>query len=119
MDEKVRFTEKKVDQSWKEDVARQKQGGNGPEPGPAPNPSPSFAAFLTSLGYQTLMHLGELAHPETQQKYIDLDAAKETIDLLILLEEKTRGNRTPEEDKLLKTLLPELQMKFVQKTPTA
>jgi hypothetical protein len=63
------------------------------------------------------MCLGELPHPETQERHLDLEAAKETIDLLVLLEAKTKGNRTPEEEQLLKTLIPDLQMKFVQKVP--
>lgn len=112
MDKEVRFTEKKVDQSWKEEVSREK-GKAGPEPGD--RPPLSLSTFLTSLGYQTLMNLGELPHPETNERHLDLEAAKETIDLLVLLESKTRGNRTPEEEELLKNLLPELQMKFVEK----
>jgi len=116
MDKEVRFTEKKIDQSWKEDVAKEKGKS---EPDPSSGASLSFSAFLTSLGYQTLMHLGELAYPETQERHVNMEAARETIDLLVLLEKKTQGNRTPEEDKLLKTLLPELQMKFVQKTSAA
>jgi len=114
MDKEVRFTEKKVDQSWKEDVVREK----GFKPQDEPKTALSLSAFLTSLGYQTLMHLGELPNPETQERHVDLEAAKATIDLLILLETKTKGNRTPEEEQLLKTLLPELQMKFVQKAST-
>jgi len=116
MDKEVRFTEKKVDQSWKEGVAREK---GSPEPSAPPQAGLNLSSFFTSLGYQTLMHLGEIPHPETNQSQKDLEAARETIDLLILLEKKTQGNRTPEEDKLLKSLLPELQMKFVQKSTGA
>ena len=112
MDEKVRFTEKKVDDSWKEDVTREK---GAPKPEPGQRPPLTLAAFATSLGYQTLMHLEELPDPENHEKHLDLEAAKETIDLLILLESKTRGNQTPEETQLFKTFLPELQMKFVEK----
>ena len=79
------------------------------------SPPLSFSNFLTSLGYQGLIQLGELPHPETKERSLDLEAAKETIDLLTLLETKTQGNRTPEEEKILKSLLPELQMKFVEK----
>lgn len=114
MDKDVRFTEKKVDQSWKENVVREKVTA---EPQPSPDEKTlSLSTFLTSLGYQILIHLGEIPHPVTQEKIVDLIAAKETIDLLALLERKTQGNRTPEEDKLIKTLIPEMQMKFVQKT---
>ena len=111
-DKEVRFTEKKVDESWKQDVVREKVK---PEPQAEPKQSLTLTNFLTSLGYQTLMHLGELPHPDTQERNLDLEAAKETIDLLGLLESKTRGNLTPEEDQIFKTLLPELQMKFVAK----
>lgn len=115
MDKEVRFTEKKVDASWKEEVSREK-GKSAPEPEKQEaGGSLSFSAFLSSLGFQVLMHLGEVPHPETRQQHLDLEAAKETIDLLILLESKTKGNRTPEEDQLLKRLLTELQMKFVEK----
>ena len=112
MDKEVRFTEKKVDDTWKQDVTRE-SGASKPEPGQ--RPSLTLTSFITSLGYQTLMHLGELPHPETRERAVDLEAAKETIDLLVLLESKTRGNQTPEETQLFKTLLPELQMKFVEK----
>ena len=112
MDKEVRFTEKKVDESWKEDVVREK---GKREPGPTPKSSIDFTNFLTSLGYQTLMHLGELPSPGTQERNVDLEAAKETIDLLVLLQSKTRGNLTPQEEQAFKTLLSELQMKFVAK----
>ena len=112
MEKEVRFTQKKVDESWKEEVDREK---GGPKPEAETKPALSLTTFLTSLGYQVLMHLGEIPHPETQEHQLDLEAARETIDLLILLESKTRGNRTSEEEQLLKSLLPELQMKFVQK----
>lgn len=111
-EKEVRFTEKKVDESWKEDTAREK----GSVPPPADEKAAlSFSVFLTSLGYQALIHLGEIPHPETKVVQLDLGAAKETIDWLVLLETKTRGNRSLEEDQLLKTLLPELQLKFVAK----
>ena len=113
MDKEVRFTEKRVDQSWKEDVDREKKTAPS---GPEEKTGITYTAFLTSLGYQTLMHLGEIPEPQTHEAHVDLEAAKETIDLLVLLQKKTEGNRTPEEDQLLKNLIPELQMKFVQKT---
>ena len=109
MEKDVRFTEKKVDQSWKEGIAREKGESRKPET------TSSLAAFLSSLGYQALMQLGEVPHPETQEHQVNLDGAKETIDLLILLEAKTRGNLIPEEEKLFKSILPQLQMKFVEK----
>ncbi len=112
MEKDVRFTEKKVDEGWKQNVSREK-GGRTPEA--HPKSALSFTTFLTSLGYQALIHLGELPHPETRNHRVDLEAAKETIDLLMLLESKTRGNLDPEEEKTFESLLPELQMKFAAK----
>jgi len=112
MEKEVRFTEKKVDQSWKEGMVRDKEEARAES---APQPPLSFTTFLTSLGYQTLMHLGELPFTGSAERRLDLEAARETIDLLVLLEKKTQGNRTEEEDRFLKSLLPELQMKFVEK----
>ena len=116
MDKEVKFTEKKVDQSWKEEVQREIKDPKPEAPSPEPPGGISFANFLTSLGYQALIHLGEAPHPETQERDFNLDAAQETIDLLSLLEKKTQGNRTPDEDKLLKSLLTQLQMKFVERS---
>ncbi len=119
MDKEVRFNQKKVDESWKEGVAREKGMPPAPEPTPETKSGLSFSAFLTSLGYQTLMHLGEVPHPETQERSQDLEAAKETIDLLMMLDAKTKGNRTPEENKLIENLLSQLQMKFVEKSSSS
>ena len=112
MDKEVRFTEKKVDETWKQEASREK---GAPKPEAEEKPALTLGHFVTSLGFQTLMHLGELPSPETRERRVDLEAAKETIDLLILLDSKTRGNQTAEEEQLFKNLLPELQMKFVSK----
>ena len=131
----VHFTQKKVDESWKEKVDGEKtvEGAVGNEKekkqketekkaagatGKADNtkrqlPKMNFGIFLSSLGLQTLIHLGEIEHPETKRKEKNLDAARETIDLLLVLKDKTEGNRTPDEDKLLQVLITDLQMKYV------
>jgi len=115
MDKEVKFTDKKIDQSWKEEVQREKGSPRPETPPPAPAGGLTFSAFLSSLGYQALFLLGEAPDPSTQERTVNLDAARETIDLLTLLQTKTQGNRTAEEDKLLKSLLAQLQMKFVEK----
>jgi len=60
------------------------------------------------------MHLGEIPDPMTQQRELNTDAAKEAIDLLIALRDKTQGNLSDEEKKMLETLLTQLQIKFSQ-----
>ena len=124
----IRFTEKRVDESWKQQASTDKgvstpkaspshpskqHGPAGPAQ-PSPETSPLFLNFLHSLGFQVLMHLGEMAYPETGEKVVNLDAAREMIDILIELRNKTRGNTSPEESRFFDSVLPELQMKFSQ-----
>ena len=74
----------------------------------------SFDQFLLSLSTAALMHLGEIEHPETKRKEIDLEQAKQTIDILGMLRDKTKGNLTDMEQKLLEGMLAELRMRYVQ-----
>ena len=60
------------------------------------------------------MHLGEIANPATQQRELDPEAAKEEIDLLVVLRDKTRGNVSKDEKEILETLIAQLQIKFSQ-----
>lgn len=73
-----------------------------------------FSGFLVSLGTSALIHLGEEADPSLGKVEINLTQAKELIDLLALLEEKTQGNLTENEKELLTKLLFTLRMKFVE-----
>ena len=75
----------------------------------------SFSLFISSLGMQALMHLGELANPLTNKKEQDLKQAKQTIDILEILEQKTKGNLDKGEEQMLKNLLYEVRMKYVEK----
>ncbi|MEE8587576.1 MAG: DUF1844 domain-containing protein [Acidobacteriota bacterium] len=72
-----------------------------------------FSSFLMSLATSALVALGEVPDPETGRIYKHLDAARETIEVLGMLEEKTRGNLTPEEGRMLQEILPDLRMKYV------
>tara|TARA_B100000686_G_C16012601_1_gene582002 strand:- start:44 stop:412 length:369 start_codon:yes stop_codon:yes gene_type:complete len=72
-----------------------------------------FSTFVLSLTSSAFYHLGDLADPESGEKKIDLPAVKQTIEILLLLKEKTAGNLNEEEEKLLEQLIYELQMKFV------
>src|SRR5476649_1167476 len=74
-----------------------------------------FGTFLLSLGSSALIHLGEAPDPTSGEKQpIDLILAQQSIDLLAILQEKTRGNLTNDEARFLDTLLYDLRMKFVQ-----
>ena len=76
-----------------------------------------FYTFVLSLGSSAFVHLGDAPHPETgQPAEPDLLVAKQTIDILAMLREKTKGNLTPEEERLLDTLLTDLRIRFVERS---
>ena len=131
--------EKKVDESWKEQVERERhslpsgepKAPHRPEPPPQrpssptpPRPQPrkgemptaDFNLFLSSLSMQAMVALGEVPHPMTGAPQEDLEQARYIIDVLGILQEKTQGNLTQEESGLLEGLLYELRMKYVEKT---
>ncbi len=79
-------------------------------------PTIDFYTFVLSLGSSAFMYLGDAPHPETGQPVpANLDLAKQTIDLLDMLHEKTRGNLTPEEEKFMENLLTDLRLRYVSK----
>ena len=86
----------------------------GAEAGDQPLDKIDFSELLRMLGTQALMYLGQFPDPQTGKAIIALDMAKVNIDLLAVLEDKTKGNLTPEEDRDLKGLLGELRMIFVE-----
>ena len=80
-------------------------------------PAPlDFGTFVLSIGSSALVHLGEIQNPDTEQARENLLLARQTIDLLAMLEEKTRGNLTDEEVRFLGDLLSDLRLKFVEKS---
>ena len=117
-DKDIRFTEKKVDESWKEQAESVKaKAAATAQPAGKAKPSETSKGFLSlvqSLGYQALMNLGEIPNPMTQQTELNPEGAKEAIDLPIALRDKTQGNLSDEEKKMLETLLTQLQIKFSQ-----
>jgi len=160
-DEPIR---KKVDESWKEQVAREKQqpgpgpalvgpsgqpvagpaippllgpseGGASPAgaPGPAAKPAGGaaprggeeheqglpearFDLFISGLAVESLVAMGDMPHPVTRKPAVDLAHARYMIDLLGIFEEKTRGNLTVDEEKMLKDALYQLRMRYLAKT---
>ena len=78
-------------------------------------PEVTFTAFVMSLNTSALFHLGEISDPATGEKQQDLVLVKHTIDTIELLEEKTKGNLTDEEQDLLRNALYDLKMRYVAK----
>lgn len=73
----------------------------------------TFSSFVISLGSSSLMLMGEKLDPQQQAVPVNLPQAKEIIDLLSVLEEKTKGNLTSEEQTVLRDMLYALRMKYV------
>ena len=105
-------TEERVEESPKIDLP--------PPPQAAPEPlgEPSeitLGTFLMSLSTQALMYLGEIPNPVTGKAETDLAAVRELIDIISMLQEKTRGNLDPAEARLFEKVLYDLRMRFVEK----
>lgn len=82
----------------------------------ATSPNTPFANFIQSLVMQAYMFLGMLRDPRAREPLFDAAAARETIDILVLLKEKTSGNLTPEEEDFFEAHLGELKLAYVQRT---
>jgi hypothetical protein len=79
-----------------------------------PLPPMDFTTFCLSLASSAMIHLGERPHPDSDRSEPNLPLAKQSIDILALIEEKTKGNLTAEESRLLATLLYDLRLRFVE-----
>jgi uncharacterized protein DUF1844 len=85
-----------------------------PPPADAPKRLAAFESLVRMLGQNAAMVLGAYADPRTGQPMIDPDAARELIDMLDALHEKTKGNLAPEEDSLLLDLLGKLKLTYME-----
>jgi hypothetical protein len=74
-----------------------------------------FSSFIIGLATQALVFLGEIPDPQTGERALTLDAARNYIDILAMLEQKTEGNLTENEKKLLQEVLTSVRMAFVHK----
>ena len=131
---------KKVDESWKEQVEQEKQQhvppaaplpGSAASPGAAPKAAPEPAAaaggeaggpevrfdlFVSSMAMEALIGLGDAPHPATKKTSMNLAQARYVIDLLGMLSEKTKGNLSVDEERLLKDVLYQLRMRYLAKS---
>lgn len=118
-----------VDDDWKTQAKAEKEklakevedsqaagpgAAGGPEQGPRELPAATFVTLVNSLVTQVLIALAGYEDPKTKRRYVDLDLAKHFIDTLAVLEEKTGGNLTDEEKKLLDRGLYETRLQYVQ-----
>ena len=128
MDEPVK---KRVDESWKEQAAREKRV-TGEGTGAAPSretqvpsgeaaaraegfPEARFDLFISGLAMEALIALGELPHPTTRKQEVNLRQARYLVDLLGVFEEKTKNNLSVDEERVLKDTLYQLRMRYLKK----
>lgn len=74
----------------------------------------NFSTFILSLSTSALVNLGEFPDPISNQNTINLPVAQQTINIIEILQDKTRGNLTAEEDRLIDMVLYDLRMKYIE-----
>lgn len=106
-----------IDSDWKEEAERDKErlaaeeeAARGQERGPLPKPA--LADLLNMIAVPAVMAIGGYRTPEGKVMPPDLNLAKYHIDMLEVIEEKTKGNLSPEETKTLASVLHQLRMQF-------
>lgn len=102
---------KKIDQDWKAQVDREKTKAQ--EKNEAYH-QPTFSIFISSLGMQAMIAMGKLENPMTKKKEKNYDQARFLIDTLGVIQEKTKGNLTPEEDTAIEEYLYNLRMMYIE-----
>ena len=105
---------KKVDETWKEAVDKDKISGV-PEKEAPQIPEATFGLFIYGLMMEAMIALGEVEHPITKKKELSAQHAKFIIDTLGMLQSKTKGNLTKDEEGMLEGMLYDLRMRFVSK----
>ena len=96
--------------------ARPEEASSKEEQARGPFPEVTLATFIFSLSSSALVHLGEIPEPQTNRTEVDLPIAKQIIDTLGMLQDKTKGNLDQDEEKLLKSVLYDLRMRYIQKS---
>ncbi|MCA9260086.1 MAG: DUF1844 domain-containing protein [Planctomycetales bacterium] len=109
-----------IDEDWKSQVAAEKEkAAHEPPEKPAEDagsteyPPASLGVLITSLATEAMIAMGQIPHPMTGEPAPDRQQARFTIDLLEVLQEKTKGNLDADEEAGLRDLLHQLRMAFV------
>jgi len=114
-----------IDEDWKSQVQAEKQAARGQQPHPQVDrqaesaeglPPPTLTFLASTLYLQGAIALGLLPNPVSDKPLMQLNQAQHAIDLLVMLEQKTQGNRTPEESDELENMLHQLRMAYVTVT---
>ena len=115
-------TDKKifVDEDWKNQVeaekealAKEPEAGKAAEPGPNDLPPASFEMLVTTFATEAMIALGQVPNPFSNEYTISWEHARYTIDMLQVLQDKTKGNLSTEEAAMVETILHQLRLAFV------
>jgi hypothetical protein len=106
--------EEKGESQIKEEPKIEKAPEQGASAQQGPLPEIDFTNFILSLSTSALIQLGEIQDPFTQKSEKNLPLAKQTINLIGTLKEKTKGNLSPEEEKVVEHILYDLRMRYVK-----
>ncbi len=110
-------TEAEVKKEEKRGEKKEEEKKDGTQPAEeVPLPEINFSSFILSLSSSALLHFGFIPDPITKKKERNLPMAKQTIDILGILEEKTKGNLTKDEEQLMENLLHDLRLRYVEES---
>ena len=113
--EEAAETNKDADQPADSDSETTEQASSREDSEPfSQMPAINFPTFLISLNASAMVHLGLMEDPATGEKTKNLPMAKQTIDILSMLEEKTKGNLSDDEEQMLKNIIYDLRINFVR-----
>lgn len=112
--EKAKLAEKEKAAKLEAQADAGSDAASAPTGGPGQVPPADFMTLISSIATQALFSLGAMPDPQTGQRYTNLEIARHHIDSLAVLETKTKGNLTEEEEKTLSTTLYELRASYVQ-----
>jgi hypothetical protein len=92
------------------------QKGETPPDAGMPLPEIDFASFVLSMSSSVLLHFGQVPDPFTKKTERNLPMAKQTIDILGIMQEKTKGNLSKDEEELISNLLHDLRLRYVEES---
>lgn len=107
-------SEAKAEAQFEEAKAQDEAVGSSQGQDRGPLPPVEFSGLVLSLSHAAMMHLGQIPDPNTGQPHMDRDLARHTIDTIGMLKDKTEGNLTPEEQRLIDHALTELRLAYVR-----
>jgi hypothetical protein len=106
---------KKVDESWKEAISKEKESADHPAHEIPELPEVTFQFFITGLMMEALVALGDVEHPVSKAKTFNSTHTKFIIDTLAMLQVKTANNLQKEESEMLDSIIYDLRMRFISK----